>query len=96
MLFGTKLTRMALREPPFVLVVVQQKEVARSRFVAGDHSSCVIFCFDIHFRGQPKTPPSVDDLAVLDYHLKELSHSLFLFRNVDYNYFTTIILNVFF
>ena len=32
----------------FVLVVVQQWEVARSRFVAGDYSSCAIICFDIH------------------------------------------------
>ena len=31
-----------------VLVVVHQKEVARSRFVAGDHYSCALFCFDIH------------------------------------------------
>ena len=33
---------------PFVLVVVAQYRVARSRFVAGDHSSRAIFCFDIH------------------------------------------------
>ena len=37
--------------------------------MAGDHSSCAIFCFDIHAWGQPKTPPSDDDLAVLNYHL---------------------------
>ena len=34
--------------PPFMLVVVAQYKVARSRFVVGDHYSCVIFCFDIH------------------------------------------------
>ena len=48
MLFGTNLTRRAPRDPTIVLVVVHQKEVARSRFVAGDHYSCAIFCFDIH------------------------------------------------
>ena len=47
MLFGTNLTRRAQWDPPFVLVVVPQK-VLRSRFVAGDHSSCATFCFDIH------------------------------------------------
>ena len=45
---GINLTRRAQWDPPFVLVVVAQYKVARSRFVAGDHSSCAIFCFDIH------------------------------------------------
>ena len=48
MSFGTNLTLTAQRGPPFVLVVVPQYNVGRSRFVAGDHSSCAIFCFDIH------------------------------------------------
>ena len=43
---------------PFVLVVVAQYQdfvkVARSRFVAGDHYSFVIFCFDIHSQGPAK------------------------------------------
>ena len=39
--------------------------------MAGDHYSCAIFCFDILLSGQPKTPPSGDDLAVLDYQIKE-------------------------
>ena len=38
--------------------------------MAGDHSSCAIFVLISMLRGQPKTPPSGDDLAVLDYHLK--------------------------
>ena len=51
MLFGTNLTRRAQWDPPFMLVVVPQYKVARSRFVAGDHYSCVIVCFDIHSQG---------------------------------------------
>ena len=66
MLFGTNLTRRAQWDPPFVLVVVPQYKVARSRFVAGDQSFVLISML----RGQPKTPPSGDDFAVLDYHLK--------------------------
>ena len=59
MLFGTNLTRRAqlglLCVETFVLVVVAQYQdfvkVVRSRFVEGDHYSCVIFCFDIHSQG---------------------------------------------
>ena len=54
MLFGTNLTQRAQWDPPIVLVVVAQYKVARSRFVAGDHYSCVIFCFDIHSKGPAK------------------------------------------
>ena len=32
----------------FVLLRLQQYNVASSRFVASEHCSCVIFCFDIH------------------------------------------------
>ena len=48
MLFGTNFTRRAQWDPHFVLVVVPQYKVARLTFVAGDHSTCAIFCFDIH------------------------------------------------
>ena len=61
--------------PSFVLLTVPQKRAARSRFVGSEHRSCVIFCFDIHFWGQPRTPPSGDNLGlgVLDYHLNPKS-----------------------
>ena len=81
MLFGTNLTRRAQRGPPFVLVVVPQYKVARSRFVAGDHSSCAIFVLISMLRGQPKTPPSGDDLAVLNYHLNTKGLILSLFKD---------------
>ena len=45
---GTNLARKAQRGPPFVLLTVPQKKVARSRFVGSEHRSFVIFCFDIH------------------------------------------------
>ena len=67
MLFGTNLTRRAQRDPAIVLVVVHQKEVARSRFVTTTHVQS--FALISMLRGRPKTPPSGDDLAVLDYHL---------------------------
>ena len=44
---GTNLTQ-AQRAPPFVTLTVPKSKVDRSRFVATDHYSCVIFCFDIH------------------------------------------------
>ena len=79
MLFGTNLTRRAQREQPIVLVVVRQKKVARSRFVADDHYSCAIFVLISMLRGQTKTPPSGDDLAVLDYHLNQVVFSTILY-----------------
>ena len=33
---------------PVVLLRLQQYNVASSRFVASEHCSCVIFCFDVH------------------------------------------------
>ena len=69
MLFGTNLTRRADRDPSNVLVVVPQLEVARSSFIAGEHCSCTIFFLISMLRGQPKTPPSGDNLGVLDYYL---------------------------
>ena len=48
MLFGTNLTRRAQWDLPLMLVGVPQYKVERSIFVAGDHSSCAIFCFGIH------------------------------------------------
>ena len=70
MLFGTNLTRRALREPPFVIVVVQQYKLRGRdswRVTTPHVQSLVVISM---LRGQPKTPPSGDDLAVLDYHLK--------------------------
>ena len=55
--------------------------------MANDHYSCEIFCFDIHsnLRDQPRTPPSGDNLGVLDYQLKVEPYSLHgLFLKLEY------------
>ena len=46
--------------------------------MTSEHYSCAIFCFDIHFRGQPRTPPSGDNLGVLNYHHKRYETCLIL------------------
>ena len=82
MLFGTNLTRRALREPPFVIVVVQQYKLRGRdswRVTTPHVQSLVVISM---LRGQPKTPPSGDDLAVLDYHLNENSQQLELHQTL--------------
>ena len=48
MSLGSNVTRKTQRALPFVLLRLIQLNVASSRFVASEHCSCVIFCFDIH------------------------------------------------
>ena len=71
MLFGTNLTRRAQWDPPFVLVVLPQYKVARSRSWRVTTPYVQSFVLISMLRGQPKTPPSGDNLAVLDYHLND-------------------------
>ena len=65
-----KFNTRAQMDPTIVLVVVHQKEVARRVTTTHVQSFALISMLS----GRPKTPPSGDDLAVLDYHLKVLRH----------------------
>ena len=71
MSFGTNLTWKVPMGPPFVLLTVTQLKVARSRFV-GNTAYVLSFVLISILKGQPRTPPSGDNLGVLDYHLKVL------------------------
>ena len=74
MLFATNLTRRAQRGPPFVPVVVPKLLGRDSWRVTTPHVQSFVLIYML--LGQPTTPPSGDDLAVLNYHLKRPAATL--------------------
>ena len=73
MLIGTNLTKKAQRAPPFVLLPYHKRKLLGRdswRRITTHVSSFVLISI---LRGQPRTPPSGDNIGVLDYHLKSFS-----------------------